>query len=89
MYLQINRVKTQEISTYTSDDEELTVAVTLDVSRGYERPFRVFKNLCNDRQDTGEGFDFSNLIEAQDFAAQLVWEQDLTIDDADILEDLS
>ena len=88
MYLQINRVKTQEISTYTSDDEELTVAVTLDVSRGYERPFRVFKNLCNDRQDTGEGFDFSNLIEAQDFAAQLVWEQDQTIDDADILEDL-
>ena len=88
MYLQINRVKTQEISTYTSDDEELTVAVTLDVSRGYERPFRVFKNLCNDRQDTGEGFDFSNLIEAQDFAAQLVWEQDQTIDDADSLEDL-
>lgn len=88
MYLQINRVKTQEISTYTSDDEELTVAVTLDVSRGYERPFRVFKNLCNDRQDTGEGFEFSNLIEAQDFAAQLVWEQDQTIDDADILEDL-
>ena len=26
--------------------------------------------------DTGEGFEFSNLIDAEDFAAQLIWEQD-------------
>ena len=86
---QTNRVKAQEISRYTSDDKELTVTVTFDVSRGYERPFKVFKNLCNDRQDIGEGFEFSNLIDAEDFAAQLIWEQDQTIDDVDFLEDLS
>lgn len=71
---QTNRVKAQEISRYTSDDKELTATVTFDVSRGYERPFRVF--LHNDRQDTGEGFEFSNLIDADNFAGQLIWEQD-------------
>jgi len=84
---QTNRVKAQEISRYTSDDKELTVTVTFDVSRGYERPFTVF--LHNYFLDTAVGSCFSGLIEAEDFAAQLIWEQDQTIDDADFLEDLS
>jgi hypothetical protein len=66
---QTNRAKAQEISRYTND-KGLTVTVTFDVSRGYERPFRVF--LHSAFLDTAEGSCFSGLIEADEFAVNLI-----------------
>ena len=82
---QTNRVKAQEISRYTNDDKGLTVTVTFDVSRGYERPFRVFLHCAF--LDTAEGSCFSGLIEADEFAANLIGSLEEALD-WDILEDL-